>query len=275
MNEHLIVLIFAVIAAGVAYFELNKHRRTAEKALELDDKRFNAEQTDRDKRLELEERRFKAEETEREKRVALEERRFKTEDAERQNLVRFRESQYDRFSKPAVEIADHLTQSLCNDASWAARALQKARFLPYTDTIFGERSEHFHDEKVELAKQFTRYLLKRCEALAENERHVFLFVDAGTTLFQFFETIGKETVKKSQRGDKWLKRFHLATNNLPGIGELIKSGKRLPWDRYSKLAIEDCQLLPGTPIPIFASVAGEQNRTGRRCGRCCLAYKLG
>jgi hypothetical protein len=240
VSTDLIVLLIAACAAGIAIFELNRHRRAAEQELNLDKQRFTAEQAEREKRLELEERRFNAEE------------------GDRARAVRFRQEEVHRFEKPTVEIAEHLTRLLCEDPYWAARALEKARFIPYTNSLFGERSEHFHAEKAELARQFTRYLLRRCEVLAENNRHVFLLIDAGTTLFPFFGTIGLETAKRAQRGDDWIKRLHLATNNLPGIGELIKSGKRVPWDRYTKLAIEDCHLLPGIPLPIFAALAGKE-----------------
>jgi hypothetical protein len=240
MSEHIIVVILAFAAAGIAYFELDHYRRNAVKGLRLEERRFEAEQAHREKRLDLEER------------------QFRTEEEERQKLVRFREEEYKRFVKPASEIAEHLTHSLSADVSWAAAALQKAKLLPYTNTLFGERSEHFHAEKQQLARQFTPYLLRRCQKMTENGGHVFLLIDAGTTLFEFFETIGTETMRRAQRGEEWLNRVHLATNNLPGIGELIKSGKRVPWDRYSELAIKDCHLLPGVPMPVFAAVAGDQ-----------------
>ena len=148
---------------------------------------------------------------------------------------------------------------MVNDPSWAHRALEAAKLLPYKDTLFGERTQHFKEEKEELATRFTPHLIKRCEALIEEgRRHVYLLIDAGTTLYPFFRIIGQETSKLWQRGEKWLEYLHLATNNLPGVEQLMLTGRQTQYGRYSKLAIEDCQLLPGVPLPIFASVAGEQ-----------------
>jgi hypothetical protein len=56
----------------------------------------------------------------------------------------------------------------------------------------------------------------------------------------------------------------LATNNLPGIEKLIETGRRIPGDRYSNLAIEDCHLLPGIPVPVFAAVAGDETNEAIR-----------
>ncbi len=226
-------LLIAVIAATLAYFELKAHRQTAEKRLEHEAQAAT-------KRLELEERRFQAEATERLK------------------LQEFREQEYMRFSQPATELAEHLAQLLVKHPDWAHRALEAAKLLPYTHTLFADRSQHFRQEKQELAERFTPYLLKRCEALAANGRHVFLLIDAGTTLYPFFEILGQQTMTRSQRGEEWLKRLHLATNNLPGIEKLIEVGRRVPGDRYSSLAIEDTHLLPGVPVPVFAAVAGEE-----------------
>lgn len=232
-------LLIAVIAAVLAYVELKGHRQTAERRLEHEAQAAA-------KRLELEERRFQA------------------EAAERQKLQEFREQEYLRFSQPASELAEHLAELLVRHPDWAHRALEAAKLLPYTHTLFADRSQHFKQEKKELAERFTPYLFKRCEALAANGRHVFLLIDAGTTLYPFFEILGQQTMTRSQRGEEWLRRFHLATNNLPGIEKLIETGRRVPGDRYSNLAIEDCHLLPGIPLPVFAAVAGEETNQAIR-----------
>lgn len=189
--------------------------------------------------------------------LEFEREKFRAEEEERKALVRFRQQESKRFSRPAADIAEHLAKNLAEDPHWARSALEAAKLLPYTDTLFDERSQHFRAEKRELAALFTPYLLKRCEALTqEGSRDVHLLVDAGTTLYPFFELLGKETSKRFHQGERWLERFHLATNNLPGVEQLIDTGRRTPWDRYSELAV-DCQLLPGSPLPIFAAVAGD------------------
>lgn len=194
-----------------------------------------------------------------EQKLEFEKKKFQAEEQERKKLSIFREQEYRRFSQPASDIAEHLAKQLVNDPSWAHRALEAAKLLPYKDTLFGERTQHFKEEKEELATRFTPHLIKRCETLIEEgRRHVYLLIDAGTTLYPFFRIIGQETSKLWQRGEKWLKYLHLATNNLPGVEQLMLTGRQTQYGRYSKLAIEDCQLLPGVPLPIFASVAGEE-----------------
>lgn len=254
--EHLGALIIAIVAVILAYAELRAHRLGIEKVKEIEVQRAGTEQAAAEKRIELEEKRFKAEQDVAEKRAEFEERRLKVEEDRLADLKGFREEETKRFSRTGVEIARHVARSLVDHPDWAHQALEAAKLLPYTYTIFGERSQHFREEKEELAKRFVPYLLKRCEALAEDDRDVFLLIDAGTTLYSFFEVIGRETVKCYHRGDNWLRRFHLVTNNLPGIEQLIRTGRRVQEDRYSELAIGDCHLLPGHPIPIFAAVAG-------------------
>jgi hypothetical protein len=245
-TEHFGALLIATIAGILAYVELRAHRRTAERIAEIEAKKLEVEQTAAEKRAEIEEQRFKAEEEERAK------------------LVSFREQEKTRFSQTAQELAQQISRLLIDHPDWAHHALEAAKLLPYTHTIFGERSQHFQEEKRELAERFVPYLLKRCEALAMNDRHVFLMIDAGTTLYAFFEVIGRDTVRRFHRGENWLNRLHLVTNNLPGIEQLIKSGRRVPEDRYTNLAIENCLLLPGFPVPIFGAVAGKETNDAIR-----------
>ena len=193
-----------------------------------------------------------------EQKLKFEEKKFQAEEKERETISKFREQEYRRFSQPASDLAEQLAQRLIDDPYWAFRAIEAAKLLSYRDTLFGERTQHFKEEKEELASRFTPYLFKRCEAIVEDgKRHVYLFIDAGTTLFPFFRIIGQETAKLWQRKSEWLNNFHLITNNLPGIDQLMQTGRQTQYGRYSKLAISDCQLLPGEPLPIFASVAGE------------------
>lgn len=204
----------------------------------------------------------------RENQLTFEKHKFESEESERKKLAKFRELEFKRFSEPSDELAKHLAEKLISDPHWAYRALEAAKLLPYTDTLFDERTQHFRKEKQELALRFTPYLFKRCEHYIKNlNKEVWLLIDAGTTLLPFFEIIGKETVKLSQKNEEWINHLHLATNNLRGIEQIIKYGRRIPEDRYTTLAIEDCILLPGIPLPIFAAVAG--NLTNRTIMELC------
>jgi hypothetical protein len=228
---HFGAFFIAIVAVILGYVELRNIRIVQKEKNEEDRRRFEAEMEERKMRLDLDAKRFEAEQKDREQ------------------LARIRDQEYRRLSQPAVELAKHVARLLGNDAHWAQSAMEAAKLLPFSSTVFGERSQHFQLEKQELAHRFSPYILKRCETLTANGNHVFLFIDAGSTLYPFFDIIGREAVKLCQRGEKWLERLHLVTNNLPGVEQIMRAGKRTPGDRYSKLAIEHCHILPGVPVP--------------------------
>jgi hypothetical protein len=192
-------------------------------------------------------------------RLKFEREKFDAERAERDEWAKARQQQLGKFSALSSELAEGISRQLVDDPHWAAVALEAAKFLPYQDTLFGERAQHFKEEKEELARVFCPMLLARCRNTIETTgREVYLAVDAGTTLLPFFKLIGIETVRAVQQGEEWPKHFHLVTNSLPGVEELMRTGRRTQYDRYARLAIDDCQLLPGVPIPLFAAVAGQE-----------------
>ena len=198
--------------------------------------------------------------------LAFDEKRHEDALVEERRAAEFRRAEQRRFEDTGRELAQHLSRALADDPTWARQALEASKLLPYAHTLFGERSQHFKEEKELLAKRFVPMLLERCRRLIESKedkRDVYLIIDAGTTLFPFFEQIGKLTAKAaSQTGKKgkWLKHLHLVTNNLPGMEQLMQVGRLSPFDRYSPLAIQDSRLLPGIPIPIFGAVAGKQTQ---------------
>lgn len=96
----------------------------------------------------------------------------------------------------------------------------------------------FEKEKVVLAKRFVKYLFKRCEHLAQTY-DVYLMIGAGTTLYPLFAQIGFESILHHDSKDDWLNRLHITTNNLPGLENLINTGRSgmsrhsplVPWKR--------------------------------------------
>lgn len=229
---HVGPIIIALIAVVLAYYPLRAIKQIEQEKIEAEKKKF-----------------------------ALEEKRFLAEEEQRRKSSEYRHQEAMRFSPIAAEIAKELSDILRVDSSWARQALEAAKIAPYTDRIFGERFQHFQNEKNELAEDFTQLLLKRCEAHARSNKEIFLTLDAGTTLYPFFELIGREAARLRQlrgEGANWLERLHLFTNNLPGFEQLIRFGKIAPNDRYSDLAIADCQILPGVALPVFGAVASTE-----------------
>ena len=192
-------------------------------------------------------------------RLEFEKMKFQQEKDERERLAEWRKTEERRFLSTAADIAEHVSRCLMDEPTWAHNALRSANFLTYKDTVFETRLEHFREEKEELARTFLPYLIARCRRMIEVEhRDVYVLVDAGTTLYPFFELIGNATSGAWQARDTWIDSFHLATNNLPGLEKLMQTGLRLPKERYSELAIEDCQLLSGRPLPIFGALVGPE-----------------
>lgn len=127
--------------------------------------------------------------------LRLEEGRLKFERERFSEETAFRQSEYEKFrSEPALDVAKHVAELLRQNPDWARQALEAANMASYTHSIFGSRSHHFKEEKTELAKRFCPYLLGRCRRLINHgQRNVYLLIDAGTTLYPFFQLIGQDT----------------------------------------------------------------------------------
>lgn len=125
-------------------------------------------------------------------------------------------------------------------------------------SLFEMRQQHFYEEKIFLAKNFTPLLLKRCEFLINLGHKVYLVIDSGTTLFPFFDVLGRELKKLYYEKKKWIDDLTIITNNFAGIEAIGKAAHIDPNNRFSTLAIKNCKLLPGSPLPIYAAVVGPE-----------------
>ena len=171
------------------------------------------------------------------------------------------ESQQTTLEEMALSLSEKIASELRQDSRWAAEALERSMLGPYSDTLFGERKNHFRDEKERIAERFVPILLKRLKHLIESSRNnspkkVFLCIDSGTTLYPFFRNIGIEMAGAYNQGENWVQSLTIVTNNLPGIEALMEHGRINPADRFSSLAVK-CKLLPGSPLPIYSAVTGE------------------
>ena len=154
-------------------------------------------------------------------------------------------------------LAVNIANNLAEDTKWASTALKNASLGIRGQSLFNERMKHFREEKEHLASEFTPLILMRCKKLIENKKHkVFLILDSGTTLFPFFEFIGKSAVKYHEYKEVWLENIVIVTNNLAGLDLLIESGRINPNYRYSHLAI-NCYVLPGMPVPVYSAITGD------------------
>ncbi len=229
----IVSLFFAIIAGITALIilrdELKKRRELQEQAL-----KFQEKEHEENRKFQQEELGFQKEKFD-ENKMWLQE--------QRENIREF-------SSKISIEVANQLKE----DVSWASIALDKAKIKPSSQTLFAERWDHFKEEKEFIATKFIDILMGRLKFLSEKYSKVFLLIDSGTTLYPFFEKIGKSFVNYVQ--DDWRKKVVLITNNLPGVDSLMQHGRIHPNLRYTPLAIE-CKLLPGAPLPVYSAVTGE------------------
>ena len=146
-----------------------------------------------------------------------------------------------------------ITEAICDHLHAEMNAA--AQPMLHTTGVFEERGAHFHAEKEHLAGQFVGPLLERCKRFAEEGRNVYLLIDSGTTLYPLFERLGRATQAAHRNQEEWLKRFHIETNNIPGVIMLMNTGCIDEGDRYSPLAA-NCDLLPGVPLPVYSALTG-------------------
>jgi len=190
--------------------------------------------------------------------LEFKEKKFEMDKQERSEWQNWLERERLHLGKLSKPLAEELFKEFKKDYEWAVTALEKAKLGPYSETLFGDRSGHFREEKELLSEKFIPLLLNRCKFLSKNlNKHVYILIDSGTTLFPLFKLIGKETVRAHENNETWVKNLTVVTNNLPGLQALMEVGRPNPNNRYADLAIS-CKLLPGAPLPIYSAVTGEE-----------------
>jgi hypothetical protein len=133
----------------------------------------------------------------------------------------------------------------------------KAKNESFRQLLFAERMSHFYEEKQYIADQFASLLLDRCRFFAETGKQVYLLIDSGTTLYPFFEKLGRAAVYAKANKENWVNNLWIETNNLPGVEILMQEGRANPSDPLSPLAVK-CELFPGTPLPFYLALTGKK-----------------
>lgn len=154
-------------------------------------------------------------------------------------------------------IATRLKEQLTSDTEWLAEGLRKSDIFPYEDTIFGERSSHFHDEKIEIAKVFSAFLVEHLEHLLKEKERVCIFIDSGTTLYPLFDILGQLALEQRANDPrpKWIENVEIITNNLPGIVKLMRMKRPTRLDGVAAPPLS-CTMLSGQPLTEYAAVTG-------------------
>jgi len=191
--------------------------------------------------------------------IDLLEKKYQSEEEDRKKKQSWLETQQMTLKEMSLTLSEKIAAELRRDSRWAAEALERTKLGPYADTLFGERRNHFREEKELIAQKFVPMLLQRIKYMVEQSNRVqdiYLCVDSGTTLFPIFGNIALETAKAYHQNEKWIDSLTIVTNNLPGVEALMENGRTNPGDRFSSLAIR-CKVLPGSPLPIYSAITGE------------------
>ncbi|HII93041.1 MAG TPA: hypothetical protein HA262_13030 [Methanosarcina sp.] len=125
----------------------------------------------------------------------------------------------------------------------------------YEGTIYGERYNHFLQEKKLLAKEVVKNIGDYLSTTWQSNRKVCLLIDAGTTSYHVFQEVS-EIIKDKVKGTAWKNRVYIVTNNLPGVQYLMMNCKEED-SMHSKVAI-NCFLLPGKPLTSYGAVASKE-----------------
>jgi hypothetical protein len=192
--------------------------------------------------------------------LVLQRKQFDAKEKERERKENWLETQNFTLKEMSSSLSENIAAQLRRDCSWASEAFERTKLGPYAETLFGERKNHFREEKELIAEKFSLLLIERFKWLFNQQRcsKLYLCIDSGTTLYPIFKNLGTELAKEHRRGEKWIKdkKLTIVTNNLPGIETLMEHGRINPANRFSSLAV-DCQVLPGMPLPIYSAVTGE------------------
>jgi len=93
--------------------------------------------------------------------LRLKKEQFAAETEERKKRTEALEREQIRLSEIAGPLGKSVAEVLKKDHQWAVEALDRAKLGPHAATLFGERSNHFREEKEHLASQFVPLLMKR------------------------------------------------------------------------------------------------------------------
>jgi hypothetical protein len=151
-----------------------------------------------------------------------------------------------------------------NVKDWTNKAINESFAGDSINTLFQLRKDHFAQEKLFIAEHFFPMLLNRCEELVRQYDEVYLLIDSGTTVFPFFEKIGKAA--RANPVSLWVQQLKFITNNIPGVTALMRVGRQSENNPYSPLTL-NCKLMPGDLLPVYEAVVGPEAEKMLNCLR--------
>src|ERR1017187_9713189 len=159
------------------------------------------------------------------------------------------------------EIANSVARHLQENHDWINDVILDAQPYREGESIFGDRIDHFVEEKQFLAARFTSWLLKRILSYLRQGRQVVLVLDSGTTLYWIFRQLGPQLLNLAPK-EPLLERLLLVTNNIPCVDFYMTISRLKPFkrpDSAEEVGLSDyinCKLLTGTVLAKYAAVTG-------------------
>lgn len=189
--------------------------------------------------------------------------RFEHEKSIGNELERQSERQAAKFDSMVARVATKLKDDLVEDTSWLSKALGKSEFHVYQNTLFGDRSEHFKEEKDLIARNFVIPLVNYIKSLLDRNDRVIIVIDSGSTLYPIFGCLAELAV--AQRGvdprPPWIEKLEIVTNNIPGALSLMSADRIVRADGIVGLPL-DCTLVSGKPLTEYGAITGpDANRS--------------
>jgi hypothetical protein len=161
--------------------------------------------------------------------------------------------------KHPVELKDALvvalTRHLRDNDAWAEAAIVGSN-LDVTVSLYLQRLLHFHEEKLELANQFLKWLMRRLVHFGKQKRRVILIIESGSTLKTVFDVLGPELQKNSELRSLKPGTIEIITNNFPGAESYEALAGRRSDGGTSLGDLVPCHLVPGVALREYSAIVG-------------------
>jgi class 3 adenylate cyclase len=134
---------------------------------------------------------------------------------------------------------------------------QLAPHLTGSNGVFGERSDHFKDEKTAIARYWLDHIRKQIDASPNcGQKKYRLFLDSGTTVFAVFEQLIYDNSNWNFFRNL---PFEIITNNVPGFmltldDTLIKNDRNTLGEGLARRF----KILPGAPVARYRAIISEE-----------------
>jgi hypothetical protein len=170
------------------------------------------------------------------------------------------------------EIANSIARHLQENQDWINEVILDSELYREGESVFGDRIDHFLEEKQFLAARFTPWLLKRVLWHLKQDRSVIVVVDSGTSLYWIFRQLGPQLLSLIPK-EPLLEKLVLMTNNIPGVDYYMTISRLKPLTlpgSPGKVRLSDyviCKLLTGTVLTKYAAVNGRDTEIELRLQR--------